>query len=205
MYNAPRRKKPKSNFINDLYYSCSTEFWLSIVTVGIAADWIFKFGVESLVFTVIWAGMLTVYGIYSNRTCANAWREISNFKIENHLRWLLVGSVLLATFFGIFCMTDSAHALIVTPNGGPTIKKLLDGSLLTAAGAPSTAMGGFADLVINAIKVFFALVFIFSLYSAYQKYQERAELQEIIQAPVVLVIVVLAIDGILGLIFGAAG
>jgi hypothetical protein len=205
MYNAPRRKKPKSNFINDLYHSCSTEFWLSIVTVGIAADWILKFGAESLVFTSIWAGLLCVYGVYYNRTCANAWREISNFKIENHLRWLLVIAVVLASSFSVFCMTDPAHALIITPSGEPTIKKLLDGSLLASAGTPSTAMAGFADLVVKAIKVFFALVFIFSLYSAYQKYQERAELQEIIQAPVVLVIVVLAIDGILGLIFGAGG
>jgi hypothetical protein len=205
MYNSPRRHQPKSNFINDLYYSCSAEFWLSIVTIGIAADWIFKFGAESLFFTGFWAGILAIYGVYSNRTCASAWRKISNFKIENHLRWLLVSSVLLTTFFGIFCMTDPAHALIITPSGEPTIKKLLDGSLLTSAGAPSTAMAGFADLVVKAIKVFFALVFIFSLYAAYEKYRERAELQEIIQAPVVLVIVVLAIDGILGLIFGAGG
>jgi hypothetical protein len=199
-YNS-RRSKSKASFIDTIYNSFSVEFWLSIVTVGIVADWIFKFGANSLLITLAWTGILGTYFIFSNRVAGDIWYKLKQIKAPQHLSLLVTGMTILGSLFLITCMTDPAHALIVSTSGEAKIKALLDGSQLSAAGAPSTAMAGFATMVVTLIKVFFALAFVFGLYGAYQKYQERAELQEIVQAPVVLIVVVLAIDGILGLIF----
>ncbi len=199
-YNS-KKTKFKSSLLDKVYYSFSVEFWLSIVTVGIAADWIFKFGTDSLVITLAWAGILGTYMVFTNRVAGDLWYNFRRIKTPQHRSLLIAGMTVLGSLFLITCMTDPAHALIVTASGEAKIKALLNGSQLSAAGTPSTAMAGFADMVITLIKVFFALAFVFGLYGSYQKYQERAELQEIVQAPVVLIVVVLAIDGILGLIF----
>jgi hypothetical protein len=199
-YNS-KKTKFKSSLLDRVYYSFSVEFWLSIVTVGIAADWIFKFGTDSLVITLAWAGILGTYMVFTNRVAGDLWYNFRGIKAPQHLSLLIAGMTVLGSLFLITCMTDPAHALIVTNSGEAKIKALLDGSQLSAAGAPSTAMAGFAAMVVTLIKVFFALAFVFGLYGSYQKYQERAELQDIVQAPVVLIVVVLAIDGILGLIF----
>jgi hypothetical protein len=203
------KSKPKSksisqvlsNSIDDLYYSCSLEFWLSIATVGIAADWIFKFGTESLLITLAWAGVLGIYIFSTSRMANRFWYDLRSLQAPRHLGLWLAGLGVLATLFFVNAMSDPAHALIVTVSGEAKIKALLNGSQLSAAGTPSTAMAGFADMVITLIKVIFALAFLFGLYGSYQKYQERAELQEIVQGPIVLIVVVLAIDGIVGLIF----
>lgn len=199
-YNS-KKTKFKSSLLDRVYYSFSVEFWLSLVTVSIAADWIFKFGTDSLVITLAWAGILGTYMVFTNRVAGDLWYNFRRIKAPQHLSLLIAGMTVLGSLFLITCMTDPAHALIVTNSGEAKIKALLDGSQLSAAGAPSTAMAGFAAMVVTLIKVFFALAFVFGLYGSYQKYQERAELQDIVQAPVVLIVVVLAIDGILGLIF----
>ena len=204
-YKHKSKAKPQFTlgFIDDIYYSLSLEFWLSIATVGIAADWIFKFGTESLVITLAWAGILGTYIFSTSRIASRLWYDLQKMQAPKHLGVWLCGLAVLATLFFVNAMTDPAHALIVTDSGEAKIKALLDGSQLSGAGTPSTAMAGFANMVITLIKVIFALAFIFGLHGSYQKFQERAELQEIVQAPVVLIVVVLAIDGMLGLIFKA--
>jgi hypothetical protein len=212
-----------SNSIDDLYYSCSLEFWLSIATVGIAADWIFKFGTESLLITLAWAGVLGTYIFSTSRLANRLWYDLRNLQAPRHLGLWLAGLGVLATLFFVNAMTDPAHGLIVTASGTTAIKGMLSGNAFGTATASTTttaaaASGGsgvvtggtgtaglsvFADTVITLIKVIFALSFIFALYGAYQKYQERAELQEIVQSPVILIIVVLAIDGMLQVILGA--
>ncbi len=62
------KHNPKSSLLDRIYYSFSIDFWLSIVTVGIAADWMFKFGTSSLLVTLAWTGILGTYSIFSNRT-----------------------------------------------------------------------------------------------------------------------------------------
>lgn len=98
-------------------------------------------------------------------------------------------------------MTDPAHALIINNKGIEAITTLLSGQSSGVATGGGTSLNAFAAMIPNAIKVFFLLIFAFTLYGAYQKYNERAELMEIIQAPVVLIIVVVVIDGVAGMIF----
>lgn len=204
-----RKAKPQFtlSFIDDIYYALSLEFWLSIATVGIAADWIFKFGTESLVVTLIWAGILGTYIFSTSRVANRLWSDLRNIKAPRYMGLWLAGLAVLTTLFFVNAMTDPAHALIVTNSGEQAIKDLLSGKgtggTAVLTGAP-TALAAFGSLVVTLIKVIFALAFLFGIYGSYQKYQERAELQDIVQAPVVLVIAVLAIDGILGMIFTTA-
>jgi hypothetical protein len=193
--------KPKSNFIDKIYYSCSVEFWLSIVTIGIAADWIFKFGTSSLLITLAWTGILSTYLIFSNRTAGELWYNFRRIKAPQHLSLLVAGIAVLGSLFLITCMTDPAHALIITASGTKAITDLLSG---TGLGVTNTALAGFATFVINFIKVAFAIAFIFGIKDAYDKTRERAEMQEIVQAPIVLIAVVIAIDAVMGMIFGNA-
>jgi hypothetical protein len=213
-----RKAKPQFtlSFIDDIYYALSLEFWLSIATVGIAADWIFKFGTESLVVTLIWAGILGTYIFSTSRMANRLWSDLRSLKAPRYMGLWLAGLATLATLFFVNAMTDPAHALIITNSGVTAITTLLGGTSTapTAAGATGTAgtgiitaptgggLAAFAGMVVNLIKVVFALAFIFGIYGSYQKYNERAELQEVVQGPVVLIVAVLAIDGILGMIFG---
>lgn len=217
MTRSKHKAKPQFtlSFIDDIYYSLSLEFWLSIATVGIAADWIFKFGTESLVVTLIWAGILGTYIFSTSRMANRLWQDLRGIKAPRYMGLWLAGLATLTTLFFINAMTDPAHALIITQSGVTAITTLLGGTsgATTATGttAATTAIVGtapaglaaFANMVVNLIKVVFALAFIFGIYGAYQKYNERAELQDIVQGPVVLIIAVLAIDGILAMIFGA--
>jgi hypothetical protein len=212
-----RKAKPQFtlSFIDDIYYSLSLEFWLSIATVGIAADWIFKFGTESLVVTLIWAGILGTYIFSTSRVANRLWCDLRNIKAPRYMGLWLAGLAVLTTLFFVNAMTDPAHALIITNSGVTAISTLLSGTAAAPTTAGSTAAAGatgivaantgltaFAGMVITLIKVIFALAFIFGIYGSYQKYNERAELQEVVQGPVVLIVAVLAIDGILGMIFG---
>ena len=193
--------KPKSSLLDRIYYSCSVEVWLSIVTIGIAADWIFKFGTSSLLITLAWTGILGTYLVISNRTAGDLWYKFRRIKAPQH-QSLLIGSIaVLGSLFLITCMTDPAHALIITASGTKAITDLLSG---TGLGVTNTALAGFATFVINFIKVAFAIAFIFGLKDAYDKTRERAELQDIVQAPIVLIAVIIAIDAVMGMIFGAA-
>jgi hypothetical protein len=209
-------KKP--NFIDKIYNSASVEFWLSIVTVGIIADWILKFGVDSIVITVGFTAIVIAYLGATNSAIGNLWYKFKRMKAPRYVS-LLLSTTILGSLFLINCATDPAHALIVTASGETAIRDLLSGKALSSIGNQSTATSSasstaanagtngmlqFANLTITIIKLFFAFTFIFTLYGAYQKYQERAEIQEIIQSPVVLIIVVLAIDGMLGVILGAS-
>jgi hypothetical protein len=204
----------ESNFIDKIYHSASVEFWLSIAIIGVIADWILKFGVDSIVLTVGFTAIAIAYLGMTNSAVGNLWYKFKRMKAPGYLS-LLISATILCSLFLMNCMTDPAHGLIVTASGESAIKGLLSGKALEVAGtaAASTTgssastgaagMGKFAEVIITVIKLFFAFTFIFTLYSAYQKYQERAEIQEIIQSPVVLIIVVLAIDGMLSVILGA--
>jgi hypothetical protein len=194
------KHQPKSNLLDRIYYSCSVEFWLAIVTIGIAADWIFKFGTSSLLITLAWTGILGTYLVYSNRTAGDLWYNFRRIKAPQHLSLLVAGLTVLCSLFLITCMTDPAHALIITASGTKAITDLLSG---TGLGVTNTALAGFATFVINFVKVSFAIAFIFGLKDAYDKTRERAELQDIVQAPIVLIAVVIAIDAVMGMIFGA--
>jgi hypothetical protein len=196
-----RRYKSKSNSLNKLYNSFSLEFWLSILTVGVAADWIFKFGSNSLLISAIWAAILSTCLVLSNKVAGDLWTRVQRLKTPRHISLLLASSTFLFALFLINCATDPAHALIVTDSGVNEIKTLMTGS---GTGAVK-GLDAFANTVVLLVKVFFALAFAFGLYQSYQKYQERAELQEIVQAPVVLAVVIMAIDGFLGLIFTSTG
>jgi hypothetical protein len=212
-YQQKTTAKPRFSLalIDNLYYSCSLEFWLSIATVGIAADWICKFGTESLVITLAWAGIIGTYIFSTSRMANRLWHDLRSLRAPRHLGVWLAGLTVLATLFFVNVMTDPAHALIITASGVTAITTLLSGTATTAGAAGSsiltgtapTALASFAGMVVTLIKVIFALAFLFGLYASYQKYQERAELQEIVQGPVVLIVVVLAIDGVLGMILGA--
>ena len=203
-YNS-KKTKFKSSLLDKVYYSFSVEFWLSIVTIGIAADWIFKFGTDSLVITLAWAGILGTYLIFTNRIAGDFWYNFRRIKAPQHLALLVASLTVVGSLFLITCMTDPAHALIISASGTKAITDLLSGTGLgVTAVNNSVALAGFATTIINLIKVAFAIAFIFGLKNAYDKYQERAELQDIAQAPIVLVIVVLAIDAMMGMIFGAA-
>jgi hypothetical protein len=195
------KHNPKSSLLDRIYYSCSVEFWLSIVTVGIAADWMFKFGTSSLLITLAWTGILGTYLIFSNRAAGELWYNFRRIKAPQHLSLLVAGISILGSLFLITCMTDPAHALIITPSGTTAITNLLSG---TGLGVTNAALAGFATFVINFIKIAFAIAFIFGIKDAYDKTRERAELQEVIQAPIVLIAVVIAIDAVMGMIFGAA-
>ena len=192
---------PKSSLLDRIYYSCSVEFWLSIVTIGIATDWIFKFGANSLLMTLAWVGVLGIYLIFSNRIAGDLWYKFRQIKAPQHLSLLVAGISVLGGLFLITCMTDPAQALIITPAGTQTITNLISG---TGLGVTNSVLAGFATFVISFIKVAFGLAFIFGIKEAYDKTRERAELQEIIQAPIVLIAVVLIIDAVMGMIFGAA-
>lgn len=218
MTRSKRKAKPQFtlSFIDDIYYSLSLEFWLSIATVGIAADWIFKFGTESLVVTLIWAGILGTYIFSTSRMANQLWSDLRSLKAPRYMGLWLAGLATLATLFFVNAMTDPAHALIITQSGVTAITTLLGGTSTAPTGAGATGAAGtaiitapgglaaFAGMVVNLIKVVFALAFIFGIYGSYQKYNERAELQEVVQGPVVLIVAVLAIDGILAMIFGAS-
>lgn len=192
---------PKSSLLDRIYYSCSVEFWLSIVTIGIATDWIFKFGANSLLLTLAWVGILGTYLIFSNRMAGDIWYNFRRIKTPQHVSLLVTGISVLGGLFLITCMTDPAHALIITASGTQTITNLLSG---TSLGVTNTALAGFATFVISFIKVAFAIAFMFGMKDAYDKTRDRAELQEIVQAPIVLIAVVIAIDAVMGMIFGAA-
>jgi hypothetical protein len=203
----------KYNWIDRIYYSFSLEFWLSIATVALMEDWIFKFGKDSLLLTIIWSGIIATYSIFTNRTAGQLWHKIRSIKAPQNTLLLLSGLTFLSTAFIVNCTTDPSHALIITASGATAIKGILSGATFTGtaltAGAASTGattagtFTAFAEGVIVLIKVLFALAFIFALYQSYQKYNERAELQEIVQSPVVLMVVVIAIDGVLQLMLGA--
>lgn len=195
------KHNPKSSLLDRVYYSCSVEFWLSIVTIGIAADWIFKFGTSSLLITLAWTGILGTYLVCSNRTAGDLWYKFRHIKAPQHQSLLIAAIAVLGSLFMITCMTDPAHALIITASGTKAITDLLSG---TGLGVTNTSLAGFATFVINFIKVAFAIAFIFGIKDAYDKTRERAELQEVIQAPIVLIAVVIAIDAVMGMIFGAA-
>lgn len=210
-YQRKSQAKPQFTlgFVDNLYYSCSLEFWLSIATVGIAADWIFKFGAESLMITLAWAGVLSTYIFSTSRIANRLWYDLRSLEAPRHLGLWLTGLAALTTLFFVNAMTDPAHALIITSSGVASITNLLSGNVATngsagtpIAGAAGVGLGAFAGTVITLIKVLFALAFLFGIYGSYQKYQERAELQEIVQGPIVLIVAVLAIDGVLALIFG---
>jgi hypothetical protein len=78
-YNS-KKTKFKSSLLDRVYYSFSVEFWLSIVTVGIAVDWIFKFGTDSLVITLAWAGILGTYMVFTNRVAGDLWYNFRGIK-----------------------------------------------------------------------------------------------------------------------------
>jgi hypothetical protein len=172
-----------SKSIDDLYYSCSLEFWLSIATVGIAADWIFKFGTESLLITLAWAGVLGIYIFSTSRMANQLWYDLRSLQAPRHLGLWLAGLGVLATLFFINAMTDPAHALIITQSGVTAITTLLGGTAAAPTAAASTAaasttgivatntgLTAFAGTVVTLIKVIFALAFIFGIYGSYQKY-----------------------------------
>lgn len=192
------RKHSKPNLVDKVYYAFSIEFWLSIATVGIVADWVLKFGSNSLLITLAWAGILGTYLVFTNRTAGELWYKFRSVKAPQHVALLVAGMTILGSLFVLNCAIDPAHAIILSNAGEAKIKSLLDG---TAFGVvPTVALATFATGVVLIIKVIFALVFLFSLYGAYQKYQERAELQEIVQNPIVLIVVAAAIDAILAVI-----
>jgi hypothetical protein len=202
-HNDSRRRKQVS-FIDRLFRSFSLEFWISLATVAVAADFIFKFGTTSLIVTIIWTAVLGFCAVMTNQVASKTFQDFNRAKIQPNLKWGLLSLGVLFVLLCIGCMTDPAHALIINKNGETEIKNLLSGQGLSS-GTAGTGLGAFATMVITGINVFFAITAIFALKGAYDKYNERTELTEIIQAPVVLIIVILAIDGVCGLIFTTAG
>ncbi|AFY97130.1 hypothetical protein [Chamaesiphon minutus] len=195
------KHNPKSSLLDRVYYSCSVEFWLSIVTVGIAADWIFKLGVNSLLITLAWTGTLGTYLIFSNRIAGDLWYKFRSIKAPQHLLLLVAGISILGSLFLITCITDTAHALILTNSGEQQIKDLISGK---DVGVSNSSLAGFGTMIVNLIKVSFGIACVFGIKHAYDKYRERAEIQEIVEAPVILIIAVSAVDGIMGAIFKTA-
>jgi hypothetical protein len=195
-----RKYQPKSGFLSKIYNSFSLEFWLSVMTVAVAADWIFKFGSNSMLITVIWAIILGSCLVFTNKVAEDLWSTLCRVKSSRKLTFLVSGAVVLTSLFFFTCMTDTAHALILTDSGVSKIKGLMKPS---GGGTAAAGLDTFADNVIIIIKLVFALAFIFGLYDSYQKFKERAELQEIVQNPLILTIFVVGIDGLIFMIFGA--
>jgi hypothetical protein len=196
-YNNSRRRK-QASFIDELFRSFSLEFWISLATVAVAADFIFKFGTTSLIVTVIWAAVLGFCAVITNQVANKTFQDFNRAKIQPNLKWGLLILGVLFSLLCVGCMTDPAHALILNNTGATEIKELLNGSKM---GTTNDTLTKFADMVITGIKVFFAIVAIFAIKGSYDKYNERAELTEIIQAPIVLIITILAIDGVCSIIF----
>jgi hypothetical protein len=188
----------EGNFLDKIYNSFSTDFWLIVANITLVTNWFLN--PESLVATMAMAGSasLVIFVILHNNHRMN--RIFSNF-IANHtktgLLTLTLGLVTTITVFNF--MTSPSHALILTEEGVSVLKTLFSGS-----GGTNVAADKIIGLMILVFRVLFFLGFMLALYRAYDKYAQQAELGDVVQTPLVLLIVVGIVDGAAAMFLKAA-
>jgi hypothetical protein len=200
--------KPRKEYnqIERAIYSCSVEFWLSLATITILANLMFKFGVESVIMAVIWAATIGVYGLYANEFCAKTWNGFRRIRLSGkQLQLILLGVGSICAICSVLFLTTPAHALIINNASVNTLVALMSppSAATATAAAPAaptaaTLISSTGGKIVLLIKVAFLLAFVFIGITSIQKYQERAEWNEIVIPPAVFLAIVGFIDGVVG-------
>jgi hypothetical protein len=201
--------KPRKEYnqIERAIYSCSVEFWLSLATITILTNLMFKFGVESVMMAAIWAAIIGVYGLYANEFCAKTWSGFRRIRLSSkQLQLILLGVGSICAIFSVLFLTTPAHALIINNSSVNTLIALMSPpTTATATATPPPAATATVNLlastggkIVLLIKVAFLMAFVFIGITSIQKYQERAEWNEIVIPPAVFLVIVGFIDGVVG-------
>jgi hypothetical protein len=191
--------KPRKEYnqIERAIYSCSVEFWLSLATITILANLMFKFGVESVMMAVIWAGIIGVCGLYANEFCAKTWSGFGLIRCsgkQRQLTLLCVGSI--SAICSLLFLTTPANALILDNKGAGALIAIMDNTTSVADPAFATLVSTTGGKVVILIKAAFLLAFVLIGLASIEKFRERAEWSEIVIPPAVFLAIVGFVDTI---------
>lgn len=191
--------KPRKEYnqIERAIYSCSVEFWLSLATITILANLMFKFGVESVIMAVIWAGIIGACGLYANEFCAKTWSGFGRICCSGKQRQLILLSVgSICAICSLLFLTTPANALILDNKGAGALIAIMDNTTSVADPAFATLVSTTGGKIVILIKAAFLLAFVLIGLASIEKFRERAEWSEIVIPPAVFLAIVGFVDTI---------
>jgi hypothetical protein len=193
--------KPRKEYnqIERAIYSCSVEFWLSLATITILANLMFKFGVESVVMMVIWAAIIGVYGLYANEFCAKTWSGFRRIRCSGkQLQLILLGVGSICAICSLLFFTTPAHALILDNKGAGALIGIMDNTTSVTDPTFATLISTTGGKIVILIKAAFLLASVLIGLASIEKFRERAEWSEIVIPPAVFLVIVGFVDTIVG-------
>ncbi len=185
------------NCIERAIYARSVEFWLSLATISVGANWMFKFGIESVFGAVIWTSIVGVYCLYANEFCAKTWSGFGRIRVSGKQRQLiLLGVGSIGAICSLLFFTTPANALILDNKGAGALIAIMDNTTSVADPAFATLVSTTGGKVVILIKAAFLLAFVLIGISSIEKFRERAEWGEIVIPPAVFLAIVGFVDTI---------
>jgi hypothetical protein len=191
--------KPRKeyNCIERAIYSRSVKFWLSLATIAVGANWMFKFGIESVFLAAIWASIICAYCLYANEFCAKTWSKFRRIRVSGkQLQLILLGVGSICAICSLLFLTTPANALILDNKGAGALIGIMDNTTSVADPAFGTLISTTGGKVVILIKAAFLLAMVLIGISSIQKFQERAEWSEIVIPPAVFLVIVGFVDTI---------
>ena len=191
--------KPRKeyNCIERAIYARSVEFWLSVATITVGANWMFKFGIESVFGAAIWVSIIGVYCLYANEFCAKTWSGFGRIRVSSKQRQLiLLGVGSICAICSLLFFTTPANALILDNKGAGALIAIMDNTTSVADPAFATLVSTTGGKVVILIKAAFLLAFVLIGISSIEKFRERAEWSEIVIPPAVFLAIVGFVDTI---------
>jgi hypothetical protein len=185
------------NQIERVIYSCSVEFWLSLATITILTNLMFKFGVESVIMAAIWAAVIGVYGLYANEFCAKTWSRFRRIRCSGkQLQLILLGVGSICAICSLLFFTNPAHALILDNKGAGALIGIMDNTASVTDPNFATLISTTGGKIVILIKAAFLLAFVLIGLASIEKFRERAEWSEIVIPPAVYLVIVGVVDTI---------
>jgi hypothetical protein len=191
--------KPRKEYnrIERAIYTRSVEFWLSLATISLVANSMFKFGIESVFVAAIWASIIGVYCLYANEFCAKTWNGFRRIRCSGkQLQLILLGVGSICTLCSLLFFTTPAHALILDNKGAGALIGIMDNTTSVADPAFGTLISTTGGKIVILIKAAFLLAFVLIGLASIEKFRERAEWGEIVIPPAVYLAIVGFVDTI---------
>ena len=191
--------KPRKeyNCIERVIYARSVEFWLSLATITVVANWMSKFGIESVFGAVIWTSIVGFYCLYANEFCAITWNGFRRIRVSGkQLQLILLGVGSIYAICSLLFFTTPAHALILDNKGAGALIAIMDNTTSVADPAFGTLVSTTGGKIVILIKAAFLLAMVLIGISSIEKFRERAEWGEIVIPPAVFLAIVGFVDTI---------
>ena len=191
--------KPRQdyNLVERAIYARSVEFWLSVATITVVANWMSKFGIASVLMAVIWAAIVGAYCLYANEFCSKIWSGFRRIHISGkQLQLLLLGVSSLAALCSLLFFTTPADALILDNKGAGALIAIMDNTTSVTDPAFGTLVSTTGGKMVILIKAAFLFAMVLIGLAAIEKFRERAEWSEIVIPPAVFLAIVGFVDTI---------